>query len=690
MNNSLFLLPFQSPVPGRQPRSALGKWERKREEDSSEEREREREREREIALLPPTTTPPGGLPRSSHAMTAADAHQPQSLRSLAAPVPNPVDKFPLLPAFLKARGLVNEHINSFDYFVTKGIRNIIRANNRIQASKDPNIYLRYTNVRVGKPSVQQEFITRDITPHLGRLTDCTYSAPVTVDIEYIRDVVIAYMPIMLRSRTCILNGKDEAELARLGECPLDPGGYFVVKGTERIPIMVVMKALGMETDQEVMQMVGRDPRYGDLLFSSIQVVHPSSGNQKDYVGNKRLELSGQLISLLFEDLFKSLNSEAVDQMNKCIEKHHSSPADFSQLIKHEKMSMELERAISTGNWDIKRFKMHRKGVSQVLSRLSYMASLGYMTRITPQFEKTRKTSGPRALQPSQWGMLCPCDTPEGEACGLTKNLALLTHVTTDQEEGPLMDLCYGQGVQLLHPGEEIHAPGSFLVMLNGSILGRHREPQLFRADSLLYLLVYAQHPLLTTKTIELVGYDKLGAGQNATVAVMGYSGYDIEDAIFMNKSSLDRGFGRCIALKKYTVKEEKYGNGVSDRIVRPQRDKDDVLIKKNMRVLDEDGIAAPGQIIRNHDVYVNKQSPKNNRSGSVAPLRVPALLLADNKTLIKHGFSYNGKDFLYSGILDHPVEAYIFMGPIYYQKLKHMVLDKMHARASGPRVLLTR
>jgi len=48
-----------------------------------------------------------------------------------------------------------------------------------------------------------------------------------------------------------------------------------------------------------------------------------------------------------------------------------------------------------------------------------------------------------------------------------------------------------------------------------------------------------------------VGYDKLGAGQNATVAVMSYSGYDIEDAIVMNKSSLDRGFGRCITMKKY-------------------------------------------------------------------------------------------------------------------------------------------
>lgn len=41
---------------------------------------------------------------------------------------------------------------------------------------------------------------------------------------------------------------------------------------------------------------------------------------------------------------------------------------------------------------------------------------------------------------TQWGMLCPCDTPEGEACGLVKNLALMTHVTTDEEEGPLISL----------------------------------------------------------------------------------------------------------------------------------------------------------------------------------------------------------------------------------------------------------
>ncbi|XP_038970823.1 DNA-directed RNA polymerase III subunit 2 isoform X1 [Phoenix dactylifera] len=1036
-----------------------------------------------------------------------------SLKTLAAPVKSAVDKFQLLPAFLKVRGLVKQHIDSFNYFINHDIKKIMKANDRLVCRYDPDLCLRYTNIYVEEPSVDMDFSVEKLTPHLCRLSDRTYAAPIKVDIEYTkgnqankkpeikRGLVIGRLPIMLRSCRCVLSGKDEAELAKLGECPLDPGGYFIVKGTEKviliqeqlsknriiidtdskgrvtasvtssthetksktvffidkdkiylqlnqfikpIPIMVIMRAMGMESDQEIVQMVGRDPRYGTLLLPSLQecaseriytqqqaleyldgkvgsansarsgnrkeglarailldvflanvpvnqgnfrpkciyasvmlrrmmdaILNADTFDDKDYVGNKRLELSGQLISLLFEDLFKSMNSFALELLNRAYEHaSRSSPLDFVHYIKQDYITNGLEKSIATGNWDVKRFKMHRKGVSQVLSRLSFIGALGSMTRISPQFEKTRKVSGPRALQPSQWGMLCPCDTPEGEACGLTKNLALMTHVTTDEEEGPLISLCHSLGVQdlALLSAEELHAPGSFLVIFNGLILGKHRQPQRFanamrklrrsgkigefvsifvnekqhcvyvasdggrvcrplviadkgisrikehhmkelrdgvrsfddflrdglveyldvneennalialyeyendkddsekekddvkrssithieiepftilgvcaglipyphhnqsprntyqcamgkqamgnigynqlsRADTLLYLLVYPQRPLLTTKTIELVGYDKLGGGQNATVAVMSYSGYDIEDAIVMNKSSLDRGFGRCIAMKKYTVVKETYSNGTSDAIVRSNKEK----VGSNMQILDDDGIAAPGEIVRNHDVLVNKFTPRNTRdrvSRDIDYKEAPSkykgpegettvidrvILSSDTNdklsikfivrhtrrpevgdkfssrhgqkgvcgtivqqedfpfsergicpdlimnphgfpsrmtigkmiellggkagvscgrfhygsafgepsghadkvedisyTLVKHGFSYSGKDFIYSGITGYPLQAYIFMGPIYYQKLKHMVLDKMHARAKGPRVMLTR
>ncbi|KAI5664174.1 hypothetical protein M9H77_23497 [Catharanthus roseus] len=1022
---------------------------------------------------------------------------------LAAPIKSAVDKFQLLPEFLKVRGLVKQHLDSFNYFVSTEIKKIVFANEWIRSKVDERVYLRYSDVRIGEPSMIIDGVTEKLTPHKCRLSDTTYAAPIFVNIEYRgqsqstetlkkKDVIIGRMPIMLRSKTCVLYKKDEEELASLGECPLDPGGYFIIKGTEKViliqeqlsknriiididkkgcvqasvtsstamtksktvikmekekiylylnqfkskvPIMVVMKAMGMESDQEVVQMIGRDPRYSALLLPSIeecakanvytqqqaldylekqvkQLPYPSAPvekralsiladifianipvrqqnfrskciyvavmlrrmmeallnkdamDDKDYVGNKRLELSGQMLSLLFEDLFKTMNDEVRKTIDAILDKpSRSSRFDISQYIVKDSITVGLERSLSTGNWDVKRFRMHRKGMTQVVARLSYIGTLGHMTKISPQFEKSRKVSGPRALQPSQWGMLCPCDTPEGEACGLVKNLALMTHVTTDEEEGPIVSLCYCLGVEDLEllSGEELHMPNSFLIILNGLILGKHRKPQRFanamrklrragkigefvsiyvnetqrcvyiasdggrvcrplviadkgvsrikehhmkelkdgvrnfdsflreglieyldvneennalialyeseatpetthieiepltilgvcaglipfphhnqsprntyqcamgkqamgniaynelcRMDTLIYLLVYPQRPLLTTKTIELVGYDKLGAGQNATVAVMSYSGYDIEDAIVMNKSSLDRGFGRCIVMKKMSAISQKYENGTSDRIIRPQRQGYDA---ERMQILDDDGLAAPGEIIRPHDIYINKESPKVIRGPVTSPAGLsdsdykpskqtykgpegetavvdrvalcsdknnnlcikymirhtrrpevgdkfssrhgqkgvcgtivqqedfpfsergicPDLIMnphgfpsrmtvgkmiellgskagvssgrfhygsafgepsghadtveAISETLVNHGFSYNGKDFLYSGITGMPLQAYIYMGPIYYQKLKHMVLDKMHARGSGPRVMITR
>ena len=142
------------------------------------------------------------------------------------------------------------------------------------------------------------------------------------------------------------------------------------------------------------------------------------------------------MSLLFEDLLKLFNTDLQMTMNKALRRVSGSETfDISNAISPEKITNGLVHALSTGNWFLKRFRMERAGVTQVLSRLSYISALGMMTRLNSHFEKTRKVSGPRSLQGSQWGMVCPSDTPEGESCGLVKNFSLLTEVTTDCDAG---------------------------------------------------------------------------------------------------------------------------------------------------------------------------------------------------------------------------------------------------------------
>jgi DNA-directed RNA polymerase III subunit RPC2 len=151
--------------------------------------------------------------------------------------------------------------------------------------------------------------------------------------------------------------------------------------------------------------------------------------------------------------------------------------------------------------------------------------------------------------------------------------------------------------------------------------------QMNRIDTLLYTLAYPQKPLVKSrvgfssilpylviylfilKTIELIRYEDLPAGQNATVAVMSYSGYDIEDALILNKASIDRGFGRCMVHKKQVISLKRYTNQSFDKIMGPRLDPNTRKPIWRDEILDLDGIASPGERAENKHVLVNKYSP---------------------------------------------------------------------------------
>ena len=131
----------------------------------------------------------------------------------------------MLPAFLQLRGLVKQHIDSYNYFLTVELQQILLANQKVHCDADPSFFLKYTDIRVGAPSVEEELVVSKTTPNECRLRDMTYAAPILVDVEYVRgrrlvkrqNVVIGRMPIMLRSCRCVLTDRTRGELAALQE-----------------------------------------------------------------------------------------------------------------------------------------------------------------------------------------------------------------------------------------------------------------------------------------------------------------------------------------------------------------------------------------------------------------------------------------------------------------------------------------
>lgn len=156
------------------------------------------------------------------------------------------DKWRLLPAFFESRGLVSQHLASYNYLITHELRAIVRAaaNRLIKSDVDPAFFLEFLDIQVGDARLEESMQQFKLTPKVCRVRELSYSAPLLAEVEYSRGheivrrrgVCIGYIPVMVRSKVCALYGKTHAQIQQLGECPLDPGGYFIVKGTEKVGV----------------------------------------------------------------------------------------------------------------------------------------------------------------------------------------------------------------------------------------------------------------------------------------------------------------------------------------------------------------------------------------------------------------------------------------------------------------------
>jgi DNA-directed RNA polymerase subunit B len=418
--------------------------------------------------------------------------------------------------------------------------------------ENDDIEIKLGKIKIEKPNViESDGSTSLITPTEARLRNLTYSAPLYLEVSIKQDgqienqdVEIGRIPVMVKSKVCNLHeaGKEELEANYMD--PLDPGGYFIVNGNERImvmtedlaanqpfiepikdketlrlfssrgayripmtvtesnegilevsfsrfkniPAIVLMKALGLLKESEIAQYIGKEndtvivnlyefakissaedammeiaektsvqgtkkeildrikqrldsyflPHIGlkkeDRINKAITLcklikqflIFKENANlkiDKDHYANKRVRLSGDLLS----DLFRVNLNILVRDIKYSLQKTLKRKKFFSikTIAKSTLFSHRIKSAIATGSWI-----GEKKGITQNMDKTNYMSILSQLQKVSSTLAGEQTNFLARTLHPTHYGRFCPVETPEGTEIGLRKNLAIMSKVST--------------------------------------------------------------------------------------------------------------------------------------------------------------------------------------------------------------------------------------------------------------------
>ena len=213
-------------------------------------------------------------------------------------------------------------------------------------------------------------------------------------------------------------------------------------------------------------------------------------DDRDSYINKRIDTPGILMS----NLFRQYYGKVVRDMKMMIYKEiqHGSwkvnnnyldiikSTNIYKIMKSSIIEGGYKYSLATGNWGIKnQLNKNKQGVAQVLNRLTYMATLSHLRRVNTPMEKNGKLIHPRKLHPTQWGIICPSETPEGGSIGLVKNLSMMATISISSDTTIIKNFLKeyktiffnGERNLLKDFNEYTH------IILNGNILGYHKNPK---------------------------------------------------------------------------------------------------------------------------------------------------------------------------------------------------------------------
>ena len=207
-------------------------------------------------------------------------------------------------------------------------------------------------------------------------------------------------------------------------------------------------------------------------------------DDRDSYPNKRVDLPGFLLANLFRTHFATM---MVKDIKTYLSKEiHSGSwkatgnfeeilniSNIHKVIKSTNLEVGLKTCLATGNFgSAKAGGPTKNGVSQVLNRLNYISGLSHLRRISTPIEKTGKLIAPRKLHNSQFGFVCPAETPEGHSVGVVKNMATTAAVSIFSNPRTVSD--YLDGIGTLRPLKSTTTTEKLAetrVFLNGAWIG---------------------------------------------------------------------------------------------------------------------------------------------------------------------------------------------------------------------------